>query len=121
VDPFDCKRVVKRSLGKDRKDRAGNRRKRVPKWEELVYTPVVFVRVANKGLTNYGKLKSVQAPEKKGQKTGRNDGLRQRSKKTGIDPGSIPTKLGQARGGGNQGSQRSGWGMANTDQHSLER
>jgi hypothetical protein len=27
----------------------------VPKWEELAYTPGVFVRVANTGLTGYGK------------------------------------------------------------------
>src|SRR6267142_276527 len=29
--------------------------RRVPEWELLVYTPVVFVRVATKGLTGYGK------------------------------------------------------------------
>jgi hypothetical protein len=27
----------------------------VPNWEELVYTPAVFVRVASKGLRGYGK------------------------------------------------------------------
>ena len=26
-----------------------------PKWEEFVYTPGVFVRVANTGVTGYGK------------------------------------------------------------------
>jgi hypothetical protein len=28
---------------------------RVPEWEELGYTPGVFVRVANKGVAGYGK------------------------------------------------------------------
>ena len=32
----------------------------VSKWEELVYTPAVFVRVANKGVTGYGTWKSVR-------------------------------------------------------------
>jgi hypothetical protein len=26
-----------------------------PKWEEFVYTPGIFVRVANTGVTGYGK------------------------------------------------------------------
>ena len=38
----------------------------VPKWEELVYTPAVFVRVANTGVTGYGTWKSAQGYEKKG-------------------------------------------------------
>lgn len=29
--------------------------RRVPKWEELVHTPVVFVRVTNKGVMGHGK------------------------------------------------------------------
>jgi hypothetical protein len=29
-----------------------------PFWEELLYTPVVFVRVANKGVAGYGEWKS---------------------------------------------------------------
>jgi hypothetical protein len=32
--------------------------KPVPEWEELVHTPVVFVRMANKGLAGYGEWKS---------------------------------------------------------------
>jgi hypothetical protein len=44
--------------------------RRVPEWEELVYTPGVFVRVANTGLTRYGKRKSAQALEKKGREIG---------------------------------------------------
>jgi hypothetical protein len=39
---------------------------RVPEWEELGYTPYVFVRVASKGLIAYGKLKSVEVLENKG-------------------------------------------------------
>jgi hypothetical protein len=35
----------------------------IPKWEELNYTPHVFVRVANKRLTAYGKWKSAQGNE----------------------------------------------------------
>jgi len=31
----------------------------VPKWEELRYTPVFFVRVANKGLKSYATLKNI--------------------------------------------------------------
>jgi hypothetical protein len=31
---------------------------RVPEWEERGYTPAVFVRVANKGVTTYVKWKS---------------------------------------------------------------
>src|SRR5690242_13842077 len=38
---------------------------RVPNWEETPYTPAVFVRVANKGVTPYGKWKSAQAHENK--------------------------------------------------------
>ena len=38
----------------------------VPKWEELVYTPAVFVRVANTGVTGYGTWKSAQGYENKG-------------------------------------------------------
>ncbi len=37
----------------------------VPFWEELVYTPVVFVRVPNKGVTAYGKWESAEAVKKK--------------------------------------------------------
>jgi hypothetical protein len=37
----------------------------VPFWEELIYTPVVFVRVANKGVTAYGKRKSAEVQENK--------------------------------------------------------
>jgi len=75
ADPFDCKRVVKHSLCKERKEerksaeegekrevrswtfevRATSGGRRVPEWELLVYTPVVFVRVANKGVAGYGK------------------------------------------------------------------
>jgi hypothetical protein len=29
----------------------------IPNWELLVYTPAVFVRVANKGVTGYGTWK----------------------------------------------------------------
>ena len=32
----------------------------VPEWEELVYTPGVFVRAANKGVTAYGTWKSIR-------------------------------------------------------------
>jgi len=32
----------------------------VPKWEELVYTPAVFVRVANKRLKPYATWKSIR-------------------------------------------------------------
>jgi hypothetical protein len=32
----------------------------IPKWEERVYTPAVFVRVANKGLTAYGTWKNIR-------------------------------------------------------------
>jgi len=39
---------------------------RVPIWEESVHTPVVFVRVAIKGLTGYGKRKSAQDRQTKG-------------------------------------------------------
>ena len=35
----------------------------VPEWEERGYTPVVFVRVANKGLIVYGTWKSVWKTE----------------------------------------------------------
>jgi hypothetical protein len=35
----------------------------VPQWEELVHTPAVFVRVANKRLAAYGKWKSAQGNE----------------------------------------------------------
>ncbi|GAC1672380.1 MAG: hypothetical protein PVS2B2_04630 [Candidatus Acidiferrum sp.] len=35
-------------------------RKRVPKWEEMGYTQVVFVSVANTGVAIYGKRKSAQ-------------------------------------------------------------
>ena len=38
---------------------------RVPEWEELVYTPAVFVRVANTGVRGYGTWKSAQAHENK--------------------------------------------------------
>ena len=38
----------------------------VPKWEELVYTSAVFVKVANTGVTGYGTWKSAQGYEKKG-------------------------------------------------------
>jgi len=38
----------------------------VPEWEEMGYTPVVFVRVANKGLTGYVKWKSVEVVENNG-------------------------------------------------------
>jgi hypothetical protein len=31
----------------------------VPKWEEYLHTPGVFVRMANKGLAGYGTWKSV--------------------------------------------------------------
>src|SRR5216684_1220678 len=34
--------------------------RRVPEWELLVYTPAVFVRVANKGVAAYGTWKSVR-------------------------------------------------------------
>jgi hypothetical protein len=37
----------------------------VPFWELLVHTPAVFVRVANKGLTAYGKWKSAKDIENK--------------------------------------------------------
>jgi len=39
----------------------------VSKWEESGYTPVFFVRVANKGLKSYVKQKSAQAIENRGQ------------------------------------------------------
>jgi hypothetical protein len=32
----------------------------VPEWEERIYTPAVFVRVANKGLRAYGTWKSIR-------------------------------------------------------------
>jgi hypothetical protein len=35
-------------------------------WEEFGHTPVVFVRVASKGLTGYGTWKSAQRIENKG-------------------------------------------------------
>jgi len=38
---------------------------RVPEWEERGYTPVVFVRVANKGVRAYVKQKSVEVLENK--------------------------------------------------------
>jgi len=38
-----------------------------PKWEEWGYTPLFFVRVANKGVKSYVKQKSAQAIENKGQ------------------------------------------------------
>jgi hypothetical protein len=38
----------------------------VPEWESLVYTPAVFVRVANKGVTGYVTWKSAQRTENKG-------------------------------------------------------
>ena len=37
----------------------------VPIWEELVYTPAVFVRVANTGVAGYGEWKSAEVPENK--------------------------------------------------------
>jgi hypothetical protein len=48
-------------LASDPPRRAGGRR--VPQWEEFNYTPYVFVRVANKRLTAYGKWKSAQGNE----------------------------------------------------------
>ena len=35
----------------------------VPRWELLVYTPGVFVRVANAGVTGYGRWKSIRRME----------------------------------------------------------
>ncbi len=35
----------------------------VPFWEEMGATPVVFVRVASKGLTGYGEWKSAQVKD----------------------------------------------------------
>jgi hypothetical protein len=34
-----------------------------PKWELLVHTPAVFVRVASKGLTGYGTWKCIRKME----------------------------------------------------------
>jgi len=32
----------------------------VPEWELFVYTPAVFVRVANKGVAGYGTWKKIR-------------------------------------------------------------
>jgi len=40
--------------------RTGKGQRRVPNWELFAYTPGVFVRVANAGVTGYGKLKSAE-------------------------------------------------------------
>jgi hypothetical protein len=34
---------------------------RIPEWEELGHTPIVFVRVANNELTAYGTWKSAES------------------------------------------------------------
>jgi hypothetical protein len=38
----------------------------VPIWELLVYTPAIFVRVANKGVARYGTWKKVRKMGDKG-------------------------------------------------------
>jgi hypothetical protein len=38
----------------------------VPIWELLVYTPAVFVRVANKGVAGYGTWKKIRKMGDKG-------------------------------------------------------
>jgi hypothetical protein len=42
---------------------------RGPKWEEMAYTAVVFVRVANTGVAGYGKRKSAQALDRDGHRS----------------------------------------------------
>ena len=54
----------------------GKRGEGVPIWEELVYTPAVFVRVANTGVTGYVTWKSAEAPESEGDRSEASEGLK---------------------------------------------
>ena len=53
----------------------GKRGEGVPIWEELVYTPAVFVRVANKGDAGYATWKSAETPENAGDRSEASEGL----------------------------------------------
>ncbi len=45
-----------------------------PKWELLVHTPAVFVRVANKGVAGYGTWKNIRRMGDEGSSGGRSKG-----------------------------------------------
>jgi hypothetical protein len=61
----------------------------VPIWEELGYSPAVFVRVANKGLRGYGTWKKIR------KNIGR--GLTQRAKRLGAQRTQRGLKAQRAR------------------------
>jgi len=55
-----CKKVASDEWRVAREDTVPVARHSVPEWEETVYTPVVFVRVASKGVRAYGTWKSIR-------------------------------------------------------------
>jgi len=76
------------------------------KWEELGIPPAVFVRVANKGLTGYGKWKSAQAAEKTEDSLGAWERRNVRTSERLPRPGARREKRIPARGSGGCGAPR---------------
>jgi hypothetical protein len=64
--------------------------RRVPFWEEMIYTPAVFVRVANKGVAGYGEWKIFVSVANKGDREDRKTKLEIGNSKLGAAPTPHP-------------------------------
>src|SRR5690349_23445818 len=57
----------------------------VPRWELLVHTPAVFVRVASKGVAGYGRWKNIRKTGYRGRRDPSSRDARQSVRKMGDE------------------------------------